>query len=103
MRKQAGMQLICFHFGFQIQTTVFSLEGSGIFLGTVEKKKKCSFLCSEAGFSLPVAALPSQAAALAPRGAAGLGWWWPRGRRWETLPASDNPSPGLTLSGREIT
>lgn len=36
MRKQEGMHLICFHFGFQIQTPGFSLEGSGVFLGMAE-------------------------------------------------------------------
>jgi len=44
VRKQDGMHLICFHFGFQIHTTRFSLEDSGIFLEMVEK---CSFMCSK--------------------------------------------------------
>lgn len=77
MRKQDGMHLICFHFGFQIQTTGFSLEGSGIFLGMVEK---CSFMCSEGlwlAHPLQMAALDSHPATLTSRDAAdaGLGWW----------------------------
>jgi len=50
-----------------------------------------------AGPSLAVAALPGHPAALASWGAAdtGLGWQRPRGQRWETMPAADNPSPGL--------
>lgn len=96
MRKQDGMCLICFHFGFQNQTSGFGLEGTGIFLGAAENRR---FLCSKGlrlARPLQTAAHPAALGCCGSRARLLLA----QGQRWETLPAPRSPSAGLR---REVT